>query len=235
MCGIFCAIGREAPLKPSPELQKLLQQRGPDSHGKREDSIKGQQDNSTPLYVTFYSTVLSMRGDAAIIQPYQDGLSASTLCWNGEAWSIATVATHGNDTEQIFNLLSHACQHPVDATSREIEARMRLDTISKALSTIAGPYAFVFHDARSQMLFFGRDFLGRRSLLLKVTEGGDVLISSVTDPSSSNAWAEVEADDVYSLDLLASTVHPSLVIYQTSHVFHEDGVSTQSSVGLDIA
>ncbi|KAK4506574.1 hypothetical protein PRZ48_000306 [Zasmidium cellare] len=74
-------------------------------------------------------------------------------------------------------------------------------TISQAMSQVAGPYAFVFHDAARRRLFFGRDFLGRRSLLRQITRDGDILLSSVTDGATSNSWSEVEADGVYCIDL----------------------------------
>jgi len=77
---------------------------------------------------------------------------------------------------------------------------------AKALAEISGPYAFVYHDASNGILFFGRDFLGRRSLLTLTTADGDLLISSVAGEqckSEDPPWFEVEADGVYYVDLYA--------------------------------
>jgi hypothetical protein len=50
-------------------------------------------------------------------------------------------------------------------------------------------------------LFFGRDILGRRSLLRRLTNYGDLIISSVSDGHHDGGWAEIEADGVYCIDL----------------------------------
>ncbi|KAL9045225.1 MAG: hypothetical protein Q9214_001702 [Letrouitia sp. 1 TL-2023] len=69
------------------------------------------------------------------------------------------------------------------------------------LTSIAGPYAFVFYDANHQNLYYGRDVLGRRSLLHKEDPDGTFHMSSICDASISDGWTEVEANGFYVLNL----------------------------------
>jgi len=156
------------------------------------DSRTGCQET----HLTFVSTVLSLRSSQIATQPHQDANGSSVLCWNGEAWSIRGLVTSENDTTAVFNLLQSAAissgglQHPSEEHS----------AIAKCLATVAGPYSFVFYYRPSGKLYFGRDFLGRRSLLYKISDG-ELILSSVTSGHAGEKWCEVEADGVYCLDL----------------------------------
>ncbi|KAK4547400.1 hypothetical protein LTR36_001056 [Oleoguttula mirabilis] len=209
MCGIFCAVSCPTPVWPSPEIQQLLEKRGPDSSDRRiftvtRDTRETRDQPQLDTRITFVSTVLSLRGQATVQQPYQVSTSSSTLCWNGEAWAVKGVAPEGNDTAAVFRLLddAEAAQTPLEGTRRLDQTSQRAASIARQIAQIAGPYAFVFHDAAHGLLFYGRDFLGRRSLLTKLTEQGDILIASVTDAPVIDGWSEVEADGLYCVDLL---------------------------------
>lgn len=203
MCGIFCAISAGQPLWPTTELQHLLRHRGPDNCGKCQASISITADTQAEedSYITFFSTVLSLRGKTTVRQPLQRGKSPVTLCWNGEAWSINDLSTSDNDTQAVLNLLYDAADRSNIDHSDGIERIMYARRITTRMSRIAGPYAFVFHDAAMNLLFFGRDFLGRRSLLVAVTEDKSILISSISDLSFTGTWREIEADGFYCIDL----------------------------------
>lgn len=201
MCGIFCAISRSHAVWPSRSLQTRLDSRGPDSSGRHEHFVA-----SSNLHVTFHSTVLAMRGDTVVQQPLRADNDAGTLCWNGEAWIIAGITTVGdNDTQKVFQQLLDATSGAPARTSALLDsteyAASRSGIVVECLSQVAGPYAFVFHDSANDMLYFGRDFLGRRSLLTKPTDDGSLLISSVADGNATVGWSEVEADGVYCIDL----------------------------------
>ncbi|GAB1726117.1 hypothetical protein NU195Hw_g1222t1 [Hortaea werneckii] len=205
MCGIFCSVSCRDPICPSPTLQELLQQRGPDAIGDLVVQVPGKHHEApTNQHVKFHSSVLSLRGDNTVRQPYRGQHHGEfTLCWNGEAWEISGQRPDGNDTELISDLIRTALTDKMasDAGSRT-EAVFRIATaVANKLSTVAGPYAFVAYDHDLGVLCFGRDFLGRRSLLTRVTEDGDFLLSSVSDSPESSGWSEVEADGVYCVDL----------------------------------
>jgi asparagine synthetase B (glutamine-hydrolysing) len=83
------------------------------------------------------------------------------------------------------------------------------------LSSIRGPYAFVFYDAVHRRVYYGRDCLGRRSLLRKTTQDNSLVLSSVCDNASGDTWAEVEADGIYVVDLDNEMSEP-----QITHIPH---------------
>jgi asparagine synthetase B (glutamine-hydrolysing) len=200
MCGIFCSIGRECFISLDQATRQLLQNRGPDSIGQREvvvDAPAPREDNnaSPALHATFVSTVLSLRGPSIVEQPLQDSHTGSTLCWNGEAWRVGNDLVTGNDSQLILAKFLTASSN--DATEESIRAVINL------LITIRGPYAFVFFDALHKLVYYGRDCLGRRSLLRKNTLDDTLVLSSVCDNASGDSWMEVEADGVYIVDLNA--------------------------------
>lgn len=139
------------------------------------------------LHLTLTSTVLSLRGDHLAKQPLEDAESRSVLCWNGEAWKLGGKPVEGNDGEAVLALLT--------AASRSVNHE---DSVLDALRSIDGPFAFIFLDKRAKKLYYGRDRLGRRSLLLK--RGDEFLLSSITE-APAVGWAEVEADGCYTIRL----------------------------------
>lgn len=203
MCGIFCAVSHGQPIWPSSELQHLLQHRGPDSCGTCQATVSATPDAHAQgdVHITFFSTVLSLRGDTTVHQPLQRGESRATLCWNGEAWSVNNLPTSGNDTRAVLNLLYDTTERPNLGRGNGMEKISHAKRIATQMSQITGPYAFVFHDAANNLLFFGRDFLGRRSLLFTITGDNAILISSMAGSPSTGTWHEVEADGLYCLDL----------------------------------
>lgn len=187
MCGIHAAISADAGYhKLSPGLEQRLRNRGPDHLG----AVKTQllQDDASSLYLTLTSTVLSLRGDHVARQPLVDEDSGSVLCWNGEAWKLGGKPVEGNDGEAILSML-------IAASSNSLGSR---DSVLDALRSIEGPFAFIFLDKNAKRLYYGRDRLGRRSLLLK--RGEEFLLSSVAE-APAVGWAEVEADGCYTIQL----------------------------------
>lgn len=88
--------------------------------------------------------------------------------------------------------------------SMEEEKEMHILDFFRA---IEGPFAFVYWHEAGRKVFFGRDRLGRRSLMMKRDERtGEVVLSSVAEglnggDTNANGWKEVEADGIYVLDL----------------------------------
>ncbi|KAI2483190.1 hypothetical protein Ptr902_05507 [Pyrenophora tritici-repentis] len=206
MCGIFFALSRAAHVTPDTSTRALLQNRGPDSTGQHQILI---QSKGAPVYATFLSTVLALRGSQVIEQPLKDEATGSVLCWNGEAWSIAGDIVKGNDSQLVFSKLQEAC---VDASASSVR------NVVELLSSIRGPYALVFYDALNQRIYYGRDCLGRRSLLRKATTDGTVVLSSVCDNASGEAWDEIEADGIYFMDL--KNVDTTLPSFPYTHIPH---------------
>jgi asparagine synthetase B (glutamine-hydrolysing) len=192
MCGIHVVLSSSSPHAPSHELTARLRNRGPDHLG----SIVAHVGPGAQT-LTCTSTVLTLRGDRVTAQPFYDSQTGSVLCWNGEAWRIAGREVEGNDGEAIFGLLAEA-----SASGAAPDAR---GAILDALRSIEGPFAFVYFDKPSQTLFFGRDRLGRRSLVFYQDEASGIFILSSVSESCDPAWKEVELDGIYYLPLGATS------------------------------
>ncbi|CAN9237215.1 unnamed protein product [Alternaria alternata] len=210
MCGIFFSLSRAGHVTPDTNTQQLLQNRGPDSTGQHQTVIESSPEaSSTRLHATFLSTVLALRGNDVVKQPLKDVATGSVLCWNGEAWSIAGHAIDGNDSQLIFTKLLNAC-----ASTGETSIK----SVIQLLSGVRGPYALVFFDAPNNRIYYGRDCLGRRSLLQKSTPDGTLVLSSVCDNASGESWTEVEADGIYVLDVdAADSTSNSLPVTKIPH------------------
>ncbi|KAL8738199.1 MAG: hypothetical protein Q9181_000970 [Wetmoreana brouardii] len=192
MCGILFSYSGDAGDKPSSDLLDHLSRRGP-------DQIKSIFVKPSRFSLTFVSTVLSLRGQCLVQQPLQDPLSGSLLCWNGEAWRINGHAVEGNDAVAVFDILVKATAP--DASSPTAHYPLVDEAIVKSLHRISGPYAFIFYHASYGKVYYGRDVLGRRSLLRSQGQDGSPMVSSVCCGISSGSWTEVEADGIYVIEL----------------------------------
>ncbi|RVD81528.1 uncharacterized protein DFL_009390 [Arthrobotrys flagrans] len=197
MCGILFELSQADNLTTSSvsdDLVKDVARRGPDSLESVELTVGSSR-------LKFTSSVLSLRGTAVVPQPLfsnpgtaekQDDAPEYVLCWNGEAWRFdgQEFGSDENDTELIFAQLS-SCNGEVQDVLQKIE----------------GPFAFVFYDGPSKRVWFGRDWLGRRSLLRRkpVSGDGNVAICSIADPRTTSQWEEIEADGFYYIDLRTDT------------------------------
>lgn len=189
MCGIFCSVSATRHVVPEERHRQLLKKRGP-------DSSRQLEQKSENVYLTCFSTVLALRGHHTVVQPVQHtDYPDAFLCWNGEAWKHGTSPISGNDSEVVFaNISSLLKAQDSDAPASTVKV------VQHAMNLITGPYAFVYYDPRSDTLFFGRDPLGRRSLLHRVDDNGNFVLSTISS-SQEQGWEEVEADGIYSLNL----------------------------------
>ncbi|KAI2472139.1 asparagine synthase-domain-containing protein [Annulohypoxylon bovei var. microspora] len=217
MCGIHAIISTNATQSISPGLKTLLSNRGPDHFGAvyREFPFENAQGESV-IHINFTSTVLALRGDHVAKQPLESPIG-SVLCWNGEAWRVnGQSISSKNDGEFILARLD-----ATDASS--VEARE--SHILNVLRSIDGPFAFVFYDAQIKRLYFGRDRLGRRSLLFNQAEDDDTIsFSSVADVPAAG-WKEVNADGIYSLDLDIRLATPHGLKLDTRDIKHDWALS----------
>ncbi|TDH07212.1 hypothetical protein EPR50_G00121220 [Perca flavescens] len=188
MCGIFCLLS----LSPTQfewdkTVHEHLKRRGPNLS--QDLTVRG----TNPSYRCFFSAhVLHMRG-ILTPQPFQDN-AGNVLVWNGEIFGGLPVMPEDNDTAVLSQRLS-SCNSPSEILS--------------LLSAVRGPWGFVYYQKAGDYLWFGRDFLGRRSLLWKFDAAVNALtLTSVAAQSSGpdqSAWQEVPAVGVYRIDLKAVT------------------------------
>ncbi|KAL6239073.1 hypothetical protein BDW75DRAFT_199530 [Aspergillus navahoensis] len=207
MCGIFFSLtAAENPVLLDKDLRYLLTKRGPDE-GSYSIGVRGaglnlfNRDGSGRIWLSFASTVLSLRGDDVVRQPLTDsGRTGSIFAWNGDAWKIdGQPIPERNDTEVVFNHLLQATTQ--DYLSEDYNGVSNpVQRMADAISKITGPFAFVFYDAVNFRLYFGRDCLGRRSLLWGLDEAGNLTICSLSDGSSPSSFQEVETDGIYMIE-----------------------------------
>lgn len=190
MCGIFFCVSSCAHIELNAEDEKRLRARGPDAFQTHATTV---ESGSHRWHLTFTSSVLALRGDRAVSQPIVDNATGSVFCWNGEAWSYDSIAVSGNDTEILSGRLFDAVQQHGDPEPAILEI----------LSKITGPYAFMFFDAKSSKVYFGRDSLGRRSLLTQndVAEDTKLTVCSILMSTINGPAREVETLNVHKIDL----------------------------------
>lgn len=185
MCGICFEATKRSEGVPRPigyvdgVLRERLACRGPD----HQSTITTRRANFDLL---LHSSVLALRGDGITIQPHGPD-DSPLLCWNGQAWKIrgTSLDKEESDTLAIYDLLRRAACR--DASN-----------IIQAIMSIEGPFAFVFYDLKAARVYFGRDCIGRRSLLYKYSNHG-IMLCSVGDGTAG--WKEVPADGIYVLEL----------------------------------
>ncbi len=202
MCGIFFSCSPQTTVAPCTATCEYLKRRGPDSfntlHRELQCSVPVDADPpELKASLIFSASVLSLRGNTIIEQPLENPRTGSILCWNGEAWKFNDITCTGNDAQLVFNRLLQAIK-PNTTSPFDTQA---MHNVINTLRKVSGPSAFVFYDALNQRVFYGRDRLGRRSLLQRANSNGDILVSSVCQPSVSETWTEVKAGWIYVLDL----------------------------------
>lgn len=154
------------------------------------------------------------------------------LCWNGECYTYATsecnsagemtelissAATADNyDDESDTTLVANLLQQAITTESQNMEQQHQ--AIANAFSRMHGEYAFILYvpsttnkksDSQTGSIYFGRDALGRRSLLVDKSIKGVVAISSVAIEIENTAeerinligWEEISPGIVFRLDI----------------------------------
>ncbi|KAJ8084263.1 hypothetical protein PM082_003031 [Marasmius tenuissimus] len=197
MCGIFfCA--RNIDSIPSNETVECLERlrnvnaaRGPDTNRSCivNSSDEESQNGPTPsgISMEFFASELHLRGDLPVIQPHEkDG---DILCWNGEVFGGMQISPQENDGVKVFNAL-HATRNEED--------------VCNFFTSIEGPYAFVFYSKATHKLYFARDPLGRRSLLIhrpSATRPWFLLASVSAGDDPAYSFEEVSTGHIHVIDL----------------------------------
>jgi len=110
------------------------------------------------------ASVLHLRGLKCTRQPFRVRDCKDVLLWNGEVFGgHPVVSSTQSDTRRVFQVLSSLTR-----TDNNIGKNLL-----KSLDRIEGPWSVVYWHNDSQTLWFGRDRLGRRSLLLRYEKGDD--------------------------------------------------------------
>ncbi|XP_071735562.1 uncharacterized protein [Rutidosis leptorrhynchoides] len=227
------------------DIKAALGKRGPDSLGSKcihlhadkgrilinsiEEEVITKESDLIDSYVLndglfgevlFIGATLQLRGTYPITQPLLDK-SGNILIYNGEVFGGIGLDFDSNDTEVLMQCLRKCC----NCISHEHEGMCaahgnEMYSVPELLSSIKGPWALVYWQESSKTIWFGRDALGRRSLLVHWPSLSDsrLMFSSVSPPSAIaeisdtgcengpselNFWEELPCG-VYSLSMDAS-------------------------------
>ncbi|PWY98259.1 hypothetical protein BCV70DRAFT_202039 [Testicularia cyperi] len=215
MCGIgvrLAAVTSSGPNRDNTAWRDVLEnikRRGPDCF----DSLRGRaaRPPATPSSNVEWewelaSSVLALRGDGVTQQPLCSADGRFLFAWNGQLFAIESEGSETstsswrlqdglNDTRWIF-----------DQILARIPGDEPLQAVVAALAQLEGPYAFAFFDRQTSKLIFGRDPLGRRSLLLHSSnDGKEAILSSVSCDklASGSDWTveEVDCSTLWTLDM----------------------------------
>ncbi|PKU81136.1 asparagine synthetase domain-containing protein 1 [Dendrobium catenatum] len=139
----------------------------------------------------FIGAMLQLRGLSPVPQPLEDA-SGNLLVYNGEIFGGIHVADGSNDLELLLHELERCCSSDCLEFNMNGSSNAELGkSIPDVLSTIKGPWAFIYWQEKSKTMWFGRDALGRRSLLVHWPTCTDsrFILSSVSPLSFTEKYA----------------------------------------------
>ncbi|KAH9322258.1 hypothetical protein KI387_016897, partial [Taxus chinensis] len=115
----------------------------------------------------FVGATLQLRGVNPVYQPLVDSWM-NVLVYNGEVFGGISVGEEENDTMILMNALQRCCSCPCHGSGRDCHCCRQKGHISvpQLLSTVKGPWSLIYWQAKSNIVWFGRDAFGRRSLLI---------------------------------------------------------------------
>ena len=113
-------------------------------------------------------------------------------------YSGIDISDHGNDGQSVLLALSSEHAHAHALVSGDEFLQEFSQRACALMSRLNGPFAFLLYDQETQCLWFGRDAVGRRSLLTRtvVLEGcAEFCAASVSPPQPADAAAGVSPLD----------------------------------------
>ncbi|KAI8104975.1 hypothetical protein M9435_000149 [Picochlorum sp. BPE23] len=188
MCGIallVAGLSKEDPRRRKDfnelldQIKENLWRRGPDCNWW--DVIqKGEH------YLLFANSLLQLQGYEDRSPYLRDADTGSILLWNGEVYSGLHHTVEENDGVVLFQTLI-SCRNSEDIVS--------------TFSRIRGPWSVIYYDGVTNVVWFGRDFMGRKSLLFQQSENHGLVITSTASKRDSEAEFIEVPPGLYSLDV----------------------------------
>ncbi|KAK3140062.1 hypothetical protein QOZ80_5AG0394980 [Eleusine coracana subsp. coracana] len=201
------------------ELKDVLRRRGPDSLGcerlqlcadgsilGREGCDGGGEDggrvsDDVAAELIFIGATLHLRGAEPVVQPLVS-TSRSVLVYNGEIYRGIHIAIDENDTRALFSSLESCCSCDCHGCDEDTACPCcgGVKSVLEILSTIKGPWALIYWQMDSNIMWFGRDAFWRRSLLVHWPTAGDprFILSSVSPPSFARNHSPSSANGLVS-------------------------------------
>ncbi|KAK3918746.1 Asparagine synthetase domain-containing protein 1 [Frankliniella fusca] len=186
MCGIFCSLSSDDDTQPAHVLKSCLTNllsRGPDCSSSALFRLESGH------VLELFASVLQTQGKDLCPQPYN--VDGNILCWNGDVFGgpleKEIVSQKQSDTAVVAKHLS--------------ECVLQGSSPVEVFSTITGPYSFIYYNRHNNTLWFGRDPVGRHSLLISFSANPlHFCVSSVAHSSVPNC-IEVPTVGIFEIDL----------------------------------
>nr|XP_033339086.1 asparagine synthetase domain-containing protein 1 isoform X1 [Megalopta genalis]XP_033339087.1 asparagine synthetase domain-containing protein 1 isoform X1 [Megalopta genalis]XP_033339088.1 asparagine synthetase domain-containing protein 1 isoform X1 [Megalopta genalis] len=217
MCGIFCHVSRS--YKNNSEVSSewysckdLIVARGPDNVAERIERLNEDWSGH------FAASVLWMQGFNLSVQPIVDS-TGNILLWNGDVFSETLAEDNICDTDVILASLQSS------------------SNIMSVFQEIHGPYSFIYFQKSNNCLYFGRDIIGRHSLLLKTnTDENNLTLMSVGDKRIKGI-IEVPAIGLFMMNLSSPRVNLACYPWRKPDLRFTDvieALETHLDVDIDI-
>ncbi|KAJ6509277.1 asparagine synthase-domain-containing protein [Mycena vitilis] len=186
MCGIFLCARRAQDDSSSlsdlcERLKRVNGARGPDAQDTRQARVTAAGSDDV-VVLDLFASELRLRGSDPVVQPHEQ--DRSIFCWNGEIFDGMDIAREENDGVKLFQTLS-----TLDT----------MDQVANLFGSVEGPYAF----AASERIFFARDPLGRRSLLIHKPSAKNpyfLLASASVGSDRACEFQELHTEYIYCLE-----------------------------------
>ena len=211
-----------------PSVLDNIHRRGPDCVNTVQHDFSASTASSSsvePWLLSLTASVLSLRGDGVTAQPLTSSDGRLVLAWNGQIFDWDDLQPDSNRAsssrlrldsgENDAIILFDRIQQLLEEHNNEARDDSCAAALSIALSQVEGPYSFVLLDRAQSKMYFGRDPLGRRSLLLyQAPQHSSIAIVSVASESLSSqlqsnaSLIEVNCSSLWTIDLVRD---PSLV------------------------
>ena len=203
-------------------MSNKIYRRGPDSINVIEKS-----SDASIFQCLIVGSVLHLRGEKRVDQPFVDNDNQNTFCWNGEVFGDFPHVNEGqNDTILVYASLKEYLQEKI--YNNNVHANLAKEKLIESLGTsilsffakIEGPYSFIYYDHATSMIWWGRDSQGRRSLVYNMNTMKNRLIISSTSFQMDNAigkddivnsnnvveWQDVPTTGIFCASCLSPTI-----------------------------
>ena len=163
MCGIALVISPHGLHTETIQdvIEAPLTRRGPDCYGRHDLSLNGH-------VVSFAASLLQLRGTNRSTVPIRSSSSDDVLLFNGEIFEGLEMEEGENDGQALLRALE-------SSSSSSEEGPVGV------LSRLRGPWSIVYWHSASSKVWIGRDFMGRRSLLVHWPSASDGTEEGILD------------------------------------------------------
>jgi asparagine synthetase B (glutamine-hydrolysing) len=195
-------------------LEDSVRNRGPDYYGVEEIKLNEIWNGF------FAASILHTQGDELTKQPVRNS-DNDILLWNGDIFGgvIVNISIRCAVNVFISGKFKPISIYQISDANRNLSdteiifrwLQQNDQRIPELLTMIEGPYSFVYYNNKRNEVWFGRDPLGRHSLLWSASVD-NLLITSVGHKTIVNL-TEVPALGIFCFDLNANTLTGNARVY----------------------